>query len=310
MKVILLQNGNKNENRAQILFERLVLDDEKDELTVIELEADDIYEDGMIYADRQACSNIAGYITMESDKGEGNLAFENGKCSESKLIVLEAGIYENMAAVRLAEMLGYSCFVNAEKVIMNDVGTEEIFTYAYQTNMMKKQKFNGNAVVTMNIDEADKPERIHPIGHKTLKVDLRKTEGEYIPKTQIQDGLETAKTVIVCGNGAGRSEDIEKIKMLADKTGASVGATRPVAANGLLSSDHLIGISGKSISPEICLVLGASGSQAFLAGISKSKKIISVNTDPSAQIFENSDEAIVGDSKELVDKLLELMDIN
>lgn len=107
-------------------------------------------------------------------------------------------------------------------------------------------------------------------------------------------------TILVIGHGVGGKENAQEICTFAQKYGFGVGATRPVVTDGWVASGHLIGISGCVIAPKVCMVLGASGSQAFMAGIGKSEIIFSVNTDKDAMIFEKSDYGLVMDCMQFV----------
>ena len=70
--------------------------------------------------------------------------------------------------------------------------------------------------------------------------------------------------------------------------------------NGLLPVERMIGISGKSISPKLCIVIGASGLAAFVKGIEKSEMIFSINVDKDALIFNYSDYGIVARYQEIL----------
>ncbi len=58
----------------------------------------------------------------------------------------------------------------------------------------------------------------------------------------------------------------------------------------------MIGTSGKSVTPKVYIAAGISGAAHHVAGMSKSGKIISINKDPNAKIFEISDYKVVADS--------------
>lgn len=107
--------------------------------------------------------------------------------------------------------------------------------------------------------------------------------------------LKDASTVVLIGKGV-RSDDIEKAKKLAKYLNAEVGATRPVTYLGLMPLSKMIGSSNISVSPNVLITLGVSGSAPLLTGIKNSKKIISVNKDKSAMIFNHSNIGIIADT--------------
>jgi electron transfer flavoprotein alpha subunit len=53
------------------------------------------------------------------------------------------------------------------------------------------------------------------------------------------------------------------------------------------------------------VALGISGSMHHVGGIKDSKRIVSVNSDPKAPVFANSDEGFVADLADVVPRLLE-----
>ncbi|MDR0621217.1 MAG: FAD-binding protein [Deltaproteobacteria bacterium] len=99
------------------------------------------------------------------------------------------------------------------------------------------------------------------------------------------DDLEKASVVIACGLGLGGPEGVSKAKNLADKLGASLGATRAAVDRGWLPGHRQIGLSGRAVSPNLLITLGVSGSVQFMAGAGGAKDIIAVNADPRAPIL-------------------------
>ena len=95
------------------------------------------------------------------------------------------------------------------------------------------------------------------------------------------------------------------MQKLADKLGGQVGATRGAVDAGFVPWKQQVGQTGLMVNPKIYLAFGISGAIQHIAGMHGSGCIISVNSDPKAPIFAYSDYAIVGDWKEIAEKLLE-----
>jgi len=110
-----------------------------------------------------------------------------------------------------------------------------------------------------------------------------------------QDRLEHADFVIAGGRGVGGKDSCERLKVRAELLGAEFGVSRLAAMNGWASMDRMIGVSGSITKPDLCIVAGASGAAAFMAGIEKSGFILSVNTDPRAPVFRQSDVGVLED---------------
>ena len=119
--------------------------------------------------------------------------------------------------------------------------------------------------------------------------------------------LAEGEPVLCAGRGVGKAENFERLQELAQKLGGVLGGSRPTVSDGKLPASRLIGLSGSRISPKLCLTFGISGSAAFLAGIEASGRIIAVNKNPAAPIFENCDLGIVCDCNDLAKALLSLI---
>jgi electron transfer flavoprotein alpha subunit len=117
--------------------------------------------------------------------------------------------------------------------------------------------------------------------------------------------LEDAKIIVAGGRGVNGIEGFKLIKELANLLRGEVGATRGAVEAGWISQDHQIGLSGESVNPDIYIACGISGAIQHLVGIKNSKKIIAINKDPNAPIFDIADYGIIADIFEVIPKLIE-----
>jgi len=131
---------------------------------------------------------------------------------------------------------------------------------------------------------------------------------DFIPDVD-EHGLSDAQRVVVVGRGIKKGDNVELARKLADKLKAAIGATRDVVDRGWLSYPHQIGLSGKTITPQLYIGLGASGSIQHLAGMQTSEVIVAVNTDPEAQIFKVADFGIVASLFDVVPVLIEKLPV-
>lgn len=118
------------------------------------------------------------------------------------------------------------------------------------------------------------------------------------------DELAAARRVVAIGMGVGSAANVPLFEKLADRLGARLGASRPVVMNGWVDTGSMLGVSGTMAAPELCLVFGASGSAAFMAGIENSKYIVAVNSDPQAPIMRMADLCVTADCVEMAEALL------
>jgi len=104
-----------------------------------------------------------------------------------------------------------------------------------------------------------------------------------------------ARRVVTAGSGGATEELLAGVRELAALLGGSVGATRPVVDDGVLPKERLIGQTGRTVSPELYVALGVSGSPHHVAGVRSAGKVLAVNRDVRAPIFQFADVGYVAD---------------
>ena len=114
--------------------------------------------------------------------------------------------------------------------------------------------------------------------------------------------------VVAGGAGACKDNGFTLVYQLAQKLKAAVGGTREAFERGFITKSQQIGQTGKAIAPKLYIAVGVSGANQHLAGIKNSGKIIAINNDKNAPIFENADVGIVGDLFEIIPELIDELD--
>ncbi len=142
---------------------------------------------------------------------------------------------------------------------------------------------------------------IHPPESKSARTS--KTIRTLPPDFRTVD-IRYAKRVIDIGAGCDQPALMGPAEKLACLLEASIGTTRLVADNGRIPKTRMIGQTGKTVAPEFSLTLGVSGSPHHMAGIQRSGRILSVNSDERAPVFRVCDEGFVADLKGLLPKLI------
>ena len=118
-----------------------------------------------------------------------------------------------------------------------------------------------------------------------------------------QLGVSEAEIIVCGGRGLKKPEDIAMLSDLADALGGVVGCSKPLVDLGWMDKEHMVGFSGNTVRPRVYFAVGVSGSSQHLIGMRTSEKIVAINSDPRADIFEVADYAIVGDLYEIVPRL-------
>jgi electron transfer flavoprotein alpha subunit len=120
--------------------------------------------------------------------------------------------------------------------------------------------------------------------------------------------LRAARRVVTVGRGLKAREDLALVDALADALGAATACTRPLAEGvGFFPKDRYVGVSGRTVSPDLYLALGVSGQVQHMVGARGSRTVVAVNSDPEAPIFREADYAVVGDLYQVVPALTEAL---
>jgi electron transfer flavoprotein alpha subunit len=120
------------------------------------------------------------------------------------------------------------------------------------------------------------------------------------PKVRLKD----SPVIVAAGGGIDSPEELELVRELANTLGGEVGASRAAVDRGLISREHQVGQTGSTVRPRLYIAAGISGAIQHRAGMDQSNKIIAINTDPNAPIFQIAHYKIVGDVAEVLPLLI------
>ena len=136
------------------------------------------------------------------------------------------------------------------------------------------------------------------VGEISLSLDAsvqKVNQVERIIEEQEGEKLEEAKIVVSVGRGIAGPENLPAFQSLAKTMGAALGASRAVVDAGWLDHSYQVGLTGKSIAPELYLTWAISGASQHMAGCTNAKNIVAINKDPDCNIFKESRFGVVGD---------------
>lgn len=136
------------------------------------------------------------------------------------------------------------------------------------------------------------------INNKIILINEQKKENN------IKD-VTDAEVIVAGGKGACTQEGFKLINELANKLNAAVAGTREAFEKGYISKAQQIGQTGKTVAPKLYVAVGISGALQHIAGIKNSNKIIAINSDKNAPIFNCADIGYVGDLYKILPELIE-----
>jgi len=118
---------------------------------------------------------------------------------------------------------------------------------------------------------------------------------ETVPEDQAGVRLEDAEVVVAGGRGLGGPAPFEQLKELASLLHGAVGATRAPCDAEWIDHSYQIGLTGKTIGPQVYIAVGISGASQHMAGCTGAKTIVAINRDPDANMFKNARYGVVGE---------------
>lgn len=118
--------------------------------------------------------------------------------------------------------------------------------------------------------------------------------------------LEDAAIVVSGGRGLGDASAFQLLEQLAASLKqAAVGASRAACDLGWYPPAQQVGLTGKTVSPNLYVAVAISGASQHMAGMAGSKNIVSINKDADANMVKVSKFAIIDDYKKVIPALIE-----
>jgi electron transfer flavoprotein alpha subunit len=108
------------------------------------------------------------------------------------------------------------------------------------------------------------------------------------------DCLAVAQAVVGVGTAVGPDDYLAMQPLLA-ALDAELAATRKVTDRGWQPRSRQVGITGRSISPRLYVAVGLSGKFNHMVGVRGAGKVLAINQEPDALVFDSADIGIVAD---------------
>lgn len=269
--------------------------------------ADACFEHGAAQAFVASHDALADFQADTYAAALAHIATEAG----ADLILIGSSRRGRTLAPRLAQKLGAGCVTDASRFNM-DGASPVTKRVALGGNTLKEEVIT-TPLAVIAVSPGTFEASPGGDGGKTVEVALElPASGATTTDTQAKSSgaanIEQAAVVVCMGRGVASQDDIPMVKALAQALGGEIAGTRPLAYElGWLSEDRMIGISGKSVSPDLYVAVGLSGQIQHSVSIRDSKIILAINKDKNALIFQMADYGIVGDLYDIVPKLTEAL---
>ncbi len=116
--------------------------------------------------------------------------------------------------------------------------------------------------------------------------------------------------IIISGGRGTTNDSLGLIKALAESLiekgiNAEWACSRPVVDEGVTEYPRQVGQTGKTIRPKVYVAVGISGAIQHIAGMKEAGKVIAIDHNPKANIFNHADFGIVGEYQDILPELIE-----
>jgi electron transfer flavoprotein alpha subunit len=120
-----------------------------------------------------------------------------------------------------------------------------------------------------------------------------------------QVNISEAEVLVAAGRGVRDPRDLALLQKLAGLLGGELAVTRPLVEAGWAPYTRQIGLSGRTVKPKLIITCGISGAVQFTACMNTAGRILAINNDRNAPIFQIAHTGIVGDLYEIIPNLLQ-----
>jgi caffeyl-CoA reductase-Etf complex subunit CarE len=115
--------------------------------------------------------------------------------------------------------------------------------------------------------------------------------------------VQEADVIVIGGRGV-QPDKWHLIEELAEVLRGCVGGTRMALDQGSIKRDRMIGQTGKTISPKLCIEVGISGAIKHTAGIKNPKLVLAINNDKYTLDFKIANVGVSADLNDFLPALI------
>jgi len=258
--------------------------------------------DRVFFLDNEECIYDASIFTDQVSKiilnKNCNLVLFNNTLNDREI--------SSRLSIRLNIPVCYTCSLvdyknNQWHVLSLEDGERVISEYFFDKAVLVHLQTSFELEIKNNQTKTPAIEKIVSVKNSSIRLikwEKQKNSGNAVTKAQL-----------VIGVGRGLSKEyISKVKHLAELMNAQIAVTRPLADVGWFPEDRKVGYSGVTIKPLVYIALGISGAFQHIVGMLQSKKIIVINNNRYAPLYQLADYGVIGDLHRFIDTMVDRLE--
>jgi electron transfer flavoprotein alpha subunit len=233
--------------------------------------------------------------------------------ADPQIVLLAASFMGRDLAPRAAMRLGAGLATDCIELDIDSTGALVVKRPIYAGKALSRVHFNAAKLQMASVrantfpvaagggakaDRVTVPFTPDPADDKQVTREIARTGGGEKDVTE-------ASIVVSGGRSLKNAENFKIIADLAHVLDGAVGASRAACDAGYQPHSRQVGLTGKTVTPQLYIACGISGAIQHLAGMRGSRRIVAINTDPEAPIFKVADYGILGDLFTLVPLITE-----
>jgi electron transfer flavoprotein alpha subunit len=249
-------------------------------------------------------------LALPAGEMQAHVFAEVARQIEPRLVLVGYSLVGMELTPAVASKLGINALTNCVNVDFRD-GAVTVTRPLFDGTMHAQIALEEHASAVVALQKGSAP-TIAPLARQavvesiTIDVNSIPSHSRVLEITEEPKGdvdLGKAEIIVAVGRGIGDQEKIHFTAELAEALGGTLACSRPVVDVGWLPRERQVGASGKSVTPKVYVACGISGAIQHLSGMRDSKRIIAINKDPNAPIFQVAHIGVVGDLFEIVPAL-------